>query len=306
MRRAKAWHVTAAAVDPLYRVYLSRSLLAHRAPPPHGSPESPGHVVEFLKAGKPVCGVLMRKGSRADWILDAHGKEDHVDHEKIVDVSPAFVGAAQARHSIVEQLRAIDQERGRLKDSINPYELGIRRPNWPLLWHISPISARKKRSSTCWLRPAFGPGTRTSSCCGARCPRPSRNRQSLKRRRRIGCQQVRARAASGCAGSTRSPAARAVTSVRSVSGRALPVSRWACISRRPRCCCGGRAWSSKRLPSGRQRSVFPTGSFRCCPRRSPARPRSPRAHSSLASLLICASTVLSGCRAGVSESAACG
>jgi exoribonuclease-2 len=121
--KTKTWYGWAAAEDPLYRRQLASFLLSQRRLPPFAQPGAPGHVVEFLKAGRSHCGVLLRKGLREDEILDSEGKEDHVDHDKIVDVSSAFVGTVWQRHEIIEVLRSIDRERDRLKSQIDAYEL---------------------------------------------------------------------------------------------------------------------------------------------------------------------------------------
>ena len=121
--KTDVWYGRAAAEDPVYRGQLAQTLLARRRRPARERPGAPGHVVEFLKSGKHLCGVLLWKGSRAQRILDANGKEDYVHNPKIVDVSSAFVDISLAKHERVEALREIDREREELKAKIDPYEL---------------------------------------------------------------------------------------------------------------------------------------------------------------------------------------
>ena len=119
----RGWHSRAATESPTCRRQLARDLLAHRGLPSHAPSGTLGHVVEFLKGGKHQCGILLRKGSRGDRVLDVEGKEDYVDHAKIMDLSSAFVGLYLPRHEMVDALREIDRRRERLKATIDPFEL---------------------------------------------------------------------------------------------------------------------------------------------------------------------------------------
>ena len=118
-----AWYGREAAEDRTYRSQLARELLAKRGHPPSAQSGAPGHVVEFLKSGGPLCGAVLRRGRHGDRVLDARGKPDFVPHDRIIDTSAAFVNPQMARHEIVQTLRSIDRERDRLKATIDPYEL---------------------------------------------------------------------------------------------------------------------------------------------------------------------------------------
>ena len=121
--RIRHWFEAAYADDPTYRSQLTQKLLEHKRLPPYAQPEAPGHVVEFLKSGKHLCGVLIRKGRRHCRVLDQNGKEDYVDTERLIDISPPFVGTSLPRHEMLDALREVDRARDELAATIDPYEL---------------------------------------------------------------------------------------------------------------------------------------------------------------------------------------
>lgn len=120
---SRVWVDSASARDPAYRSYVAGMALAHRKSPPGIAPDAPGHVVEFLKGGKPDCGILIRRGTRCHQVLDREGKQDSVHPPKVMVLSEAFVATALARHEQIEALREIDSHREQLKDQIDLSEL---------------------------------------------------------------------------------------------------------------------------------------------------------------------------------------
>ncbi len=78
-----------------------------------------GSVVEIVKQGRSISGVLLGVGARAHRILDADGKEHAVPRDKVVDIASLFIGTTQPRHDIIAQLHEIEQEREALKAAID-------------------------------------------------------------------------------------------------------------------------------------------------------------------------------------------
>ena len=117
------WLKRSTNAAPDFRRYVARELLARRDHPSRDDPKALGHVVEFLKSGKAMCGVLTGRRRRTWRVLGADGTEDHIDSSKIVTVGATFVDPSLRRGEILGMLRAIDREREQLKQALDPYEL---------------------------------------------------------------------------------------------------------------------------------------------------------------------------------------
>jgi exoribonuclease-2 len=76
-----------------------------------------------VKGGTAQCGLLVRKGSKSDKVLDLRGKVDTIEHARIFDSSSALVDTNLSRNEMVRTLQKIDRERNRLTATIDVFEL---------------------------------------------------------------------------------------------------------------------------------------------------------------------------------------
>ena len=113
----------AVAADKSARRQVARALLSRRKQPLWAQPGAPGHVVEFVKSGHPVCGILLWRGRRTCGVLDINGKEDSVAPARIFDTSSTYVDTHRTRHQVVDDLEAVHRERERMKGEIDAFEL---------------------------------------------------------------------------------------------------------------------------------------------------------------------------------------